>query len=75
MLAISLVVGSFLVVGALLLGTMLGWVLREYMMYHHDRHNNATELHPEMYDENGNVLPDSLIAFRFENNSDDDYED
>tara|TARA_A200000159_G_C7049861_1_gene225705 strand:- start:68 stop:295 length:228 start_codon:yes stop_codon:yes gene_type:complete len=75
MLAISLVVGSFLVVGALLLGTMLGWVLREYMMYHHDRNNNATELHPEMYDENGNVLPDSLIAFRFENNSDDDYED
>ena len=69
MLAISLVVGSFLVVGALLLGTMLGWVLREYMMYHH-----GAELHPEMYDENGNVLPDSLIAFRFEN-SDDDYED
>jgi|TARA_B100000035_G_scaffold191391_1_gene163410 hypothetical protein len=75
MLAISLVVGSFLVVGALLLGTMLGWVLREYMMYHHDKNNNGAELHPEMYDENGNVLPDSLIAFRFENNSDDDYED
>ena len=75
MLAISLVVGSFLVVGALLLGTMLGWVLREYVMYHHDKNNHGAELHPEMYDENGNVLPDSLIAFRFENNSDDDYED
>jgi hypothetical protein len=75
MLAISLVVGSFLVLGALLLGIMLGWVLREYMMYHHDRNNNTAELHPEMYDEHGNVLPDSLIAFRFENNSDEDYED
>ena len=41
MLAISLVVGSFLVVGALLLGTMLGWVLREYMMYHHDKNNHG----------------------------------
>ena len=50
MLAISLVVGSFLVVGALLLGTMLGWVLREYMMYHHDKNNHGAELHPEMYD-------------------------
>ena len=74
MLAVSLVVGSFLVMGALIVGCMLGWVLREYMMYHHDRHGHTQDLHPEMYDENGNILPDSLIAFRFEN-SDDDYED
>ena len=51
---------------------MLGWVLREYMMYHHDRQEQPV-LHPEMYDENGNILPDSLIAFRFED--DDDSED
>lgn len=74
MLAVSLVVGSFLVMGALIVGCMLGWVLREYMMYHHDRHGPSENLHPEMYDENGNILPDSLIAFRFEN-SDEDYED
>jgi hypothetical protein len=74
MLAVSLVVGSFLVMGALIVGCMLGWVLREYMMYHHDRHGPTQDLHPEMYDENGNILPDSLIAFRFEN-TDDDYED
>ena len=73
MLAISLVV-AVSQSGVLLLGTMLGWVLGEYMMYHHDKNNHGAELHPEMYDENGNVLPDSLIAFRFEN-SDDDYED
>jgi len=72
MLAVSLVAGSFLVIGALIVGCMLGWVLREYMMYHHDRQEQPI-LHPEMYDENGNILPDSLIAFRFED--DDDSED
>lgn len=72
MLAVSLVLGSFLVIGALIVGSMLGWVTREYMMYHHDR-QGPTDLHPEMYDENGNILPDSLIAFRFEN--EEDYDD
>ena len=72
MLAVSLVVGSFLVLGALIVGCMLGWVLREYMMYHHDRPEQQQVLHPEMYDEHGNVLPDSLIAFRFNEDEDDD---
>jgi hypothetical protein len=74
MLAVSLVAGSFLVIGALIMGCMLGWVLREYMMYHHDRQPQPEGLHPEMYDEDGNIIPDSLIAFRFEN-QDDDYDD
>ena len=34
MLAISIAVAAFLIVGSLLVGSMLGWVLREYMMYH-----------------------------------------
>ena len=72
MLAVSLVAGSFLVIGALIVGCMLGWVLREYMMYHHDRQPQPQGLHPEMYDEDGNIIPDSLIAFRFEYDLDDD---
>ena len=31
------------------------WVLREYMMYHHDRQPQPQGLHPEMYDEDGNM--------------------
>jgi|TARA_B100002019_G_C21226568_1_gene577689 hypothetical protein len=30
-------------------------------------------LHPEMFDQNGNLLPDEILAVRFEN--DYDYED
>jgi hypothetical protein len=27
--------------------------------------------HPEMFDENGNLIPDEILAVRFENNYDD----
>jgi len=70
MLAVSLVFGTLFAFLAFFLGGMVGWTAREYLLY------NSTEqptLHPEMYDENGNVLADSLIAFRF--TYDDDFED
>ncbi len=72
MLAVSLVAGSFLVIGALIVGCMLGWVLREYMMYHHDRQPQPQGPHPETYDEDGNIIPDTLIAPRFDPKDDDD---
>ena len=31
--------------------------------------------HPEMLDINGNIIPDEVIAFRFENNYDDEETD
>jgi len=31
--------------------------------------------HPEMFDENGNLVTDEVIAFRFENYYDNDEED
>ena len=36
--------------------------------------NNIAFTHPEMFDENGNVLPDEILAVRFENDY-DDYEE
>ena len=75
MLAVPLVFGSFLIVLTAILFGMLGWVLREYMFYHHDRPNINPPSHPEMYDENGNIIPESLIAFRFDNLVDDDDDD
>jgi hypothetical protein len=49
---------------------VVGWTAREYLLY-----NSVQEpsMHPEMYDEDGNVLADSLIAFRF--TYDDELED
>jgi len=73
MLAISLVYGSFLTILFLIVGLIGGWVAREYFMNYHE-----IKVHPEMFDSNGNVLPDEIVAFRFENydnNEEDDSED
>ena len=32
-------------------------------------------MHPEMLDENGNILPDEILAIRFENDYDDSNND
>lgn len=71
MLATSLVIGSFLTVLFFIVGILGGWVAREYMM----NYREIPRFHPEMYDENGNIIPDEVIAFRFENNYDYDDED
>jgi hypothetical protein len=71
MLATSLVIGSFLTVLFFIVGILGGWVAREYMM----NYREIPKFHPEMYDENGNIIPDEVIAFRFENNYDYDDED
>lgn len=71
MLAASLVLGSFLLIGAFLTGSIFGWILRENVV----SFNVPQGLHPEMYDDEGGVLPDQLIAFRFENYDYDDEED
>jgi hypothetical protein len=70
MLAVSLVLGTFLIIGAFLTGSIFGWIIRENVV----SFNVPQGLHPEMYDDEGGVLPDQLIAFRFET-IDDEEED
>jgi hypothetical protein len=72
MLAVSLVLGTFLIIGAFLTGSIFGWIVRENVV----SFNVPQGLHPEMYDDEGGVLPDQLIAFRFEtlDNEEEDYD-
>jgi hypothetical protein len=63
MLAASLVFGSFLTILFLILGVVIGWTAREYMM----NYREVPRPHPEMFDEQGNLIPDEVIAFNFEN--------
>ena len=70
MLAISLVFGSFLTILFLIVGAIGGWVAREYFMNYQD-----VKVHPEMFDGNGNLVPDEIVAFRFENYDNDKEED
>ena len=56
---------------ALLVGGMIGWLARQqayesaYVAY----------THPEMFDENGQLVPDEIVAVRFENYDTDTEED
>ena len=57
---------------SLVIGVLIGWVSREYMM----NYREIPTQHPEMFDENGNLVPDDIVAFRFDNyDNDDDDED
>ena len=59
---------------ALLVGGMIGWMARQHS---YETTPQIVYTHPEMFDENGNLSPDEIVAVRFENNHDsiDDEED
>ena len=68
MLATSLVFGSFMTILFFIVGLLSGWVAREYMM----NYREIPRPHPEMFDSQGNLIPDEVIAFNFENYYDND---
>ncbi len=64
----SLVTLQFLIIGA-----VVGYLTRDMF-----ERQNMPYIHPEMLDEYGNVLPDEILAVRFENDyetQDNDEED
>ncbi len=61
MLAVSLVFGSFLTILFLIVGLITGWVARAYMMNYQD----TPKLHPEFFDDKGNVIADEVLAVSF----------
>lgn len=62
MLAIALVFSVLFVGLSLVVGALVGWTYKQYVS-----EREPYTYHPEMFDSNGNVIPDELIAFRFEN--------
>ena len=62
MLTLTLTLGTLISVLFLLVGGIIGWLYKE-----HKQRNDISEMHPEMYDLKGNLIPDEIIAFRFEN--------
>ena len=54
---------------ALLVGGMIGWVARQHS---YETTPQVIYTHPEMFDANGQLVPDEIVAVRFENNYDTD---
>jgi len=58
------------IIGSFLIGIIIGWFGND--IFYSILNRNKVALHPEMFDENGNIIPDEILAVRFENNYDDD---
>ena len=59
---------------ALLVGGMIGWMARQHS---YETTPQVVYTHPEMFDENGNVVADEILALRIESHdtSEDDSEE
>ena len=53
---------------SLLVGFGAGWLAQSHAIKSNPYHRD--NLHTEMYDEHGNVIPDEILALRFENGND-----
>ena len=52
---------------ALLVGGMIGWMARQHS---YETTPQVVYTHPEMFDSNGQLVPDEILALRIENNYD-----
>jgi len=66
MLAITLTFSALFSIMFLMLGGVIGWIAKQ----HFYEGTAIAYTHPEMFDENGNVIPDEIVAVRFENTND-----
>ena len=57
---------------ALLVGGMIGWMARQHS---YETTPQVVYTHPEMFDANGQLVPDEILALRIENHYDNDEED
>jgi len=64
------------IIGSFFIGLMVGWVGND-LVYAFLNKAKQPVMHPEMFDQNGNMLPDEILAVRFENDyePDEDYDD
>ena len=69
--ATDLVFSSLITIMFFLVGIIGGWNLREYLLNYQD----TPRLHPEFFDEHGNVVPDEVVSVRFEEGLFDHSED
>jgi len=72
MLASELTIFSILTFLFLLVVGVIGWLTKTHLYENQIRQEYT---HQEMFDENGNLIPDEILAVRFENYYDDNEDD
>mgnify|MGYP003154679095 FL=1 len=73
-LVVTLTLSTVMSFLALTVGIVIGWVARQHS-YETTPQNIYS--HPEMFDANGNIIPDEIVAVRFEqhDNNEENEED
>jgi hypothetical protein len=71
MLAVTLTITTLVSIMFLIVGCMLGWIAKQ----HFYERSYFSSMHPEMFDHNGNIIPDEILAVRFENDYDTNYDE
>jgi len=71
MLAVALTIGTLVSIIFFFVGGIIGWLIKQ----HFYERSYIPSFHPEMFDDNGNLIPDEILAIRFENDMDDDDDD
>ena len=64
MLDVTLTFTALFSVLFLLVGGIIGWLYQQHVQ---QQQMSYFPVHPEMFDEHGNLVPDEVISFRFEN--------
>ena len=67
-LVVTLTLTTVVAILALLVGGMIGWMARQHS---YETTPQIVYTHPEMFDSNGNLVPDEIVAVRFEQNDTD----
>ena len=71
-LVVTLTLMTLVSILALMVGGMIGWMARQHS---YETTPQMVYSHPEMFDANGNVLPDEILALRIETHDNTDEED
>ena len=65
-LVVTLTLTTVIALLALLVGGMVGWMARQHS---YETTPQIVYTHPEMFDEEGQLVPDEIVAVRFENDN------
>jgi len=71
-LVVTLTLTTIVSLLALLVGGMIGWMARQHS---YETTPQIVYTHPEMFDANGQLVPDEILALRIENNYDKEIDD
>ena len=71
-LIVTLTLTTLLSILALIVGGMIGWMARQHS---YETTPQVVFTHPEMFDANGQLVPDEILALRIETHDTDEEND